>query len=724
MPASNTVLIRFRSSGDKALEKAILDLAKAQALLEGKAKRYNNAVRRLKLDKERLNKEFGLATKNSRLVSNSFATLRSKLLLASFAAGMFAMTIGKLTKLFAEQEAAEKRLSTALGFTSQRLLDFASAMQKVTVFGDEVTISAMAQAAAFTTNEKAIEQITIAAQNLAAGRGMDLKTAMDLVSKSVFSSTNALSRYGIEIGKAKNRTDKFNKTMEAINKQYGGQAAAQVDTYAGAVAQLKNTWGDFGEDLGQVLASALLPIVQALALIAEGLLFIKPVLAPLITAMTSFGLAVLITSRRLKLAALGAKKTALAFIGLGKGAKAAAAGVKSLRAALSIGLFVAIEAIAYFLGKTKKETEAATVETVELKGAIEDLEMVFAGFTSIKDYEQLLQDIESINIKITTSVKSLKEMFEEKWDIDTSPDWAEMFGGLDMTVENYAAILAASIERLETVRQFGFDVDEQLSRNRKMLADLQGLLELKKQGLDVDKDIAEIMDQKRGMELANEKWRAKLIPDMEKKNALMQAELEHSGAQLEVEKLLIEARAKGVDPEKFNEHFENMLREITLTQELTNIKKKNLFITNSFNQAMVQGINNNMRFAESFGNMIKKMAADLAAHMITFLLFRSLIPGGGTMSALQYGINMMTGMGGTTTASAGLPLPPLVSPGATAGGAMQGLSLENQNAAMQGGSGSVSVNFSGNVLSQDFIENDAIPAIKQAIRRGADIGVS
>jgi hypothetical protein len=36
----------------------------------------------------------------------------------------------------------------------------------------------------------------------------------------------------------------------------------------------------------------------------------------------------------------------------------------------------------------------------------------------------------------------------------------------------------------------------------------------------------------------------------------------------------------------------------------------------------------------------------------------------------------------------------------------------------------VTVNFTGNVLSQDFIEDEAIPIIKEAVRRGADIGVA
>ena len=38
--------------------------------------------------------------------------------------------------------------------------------------------------------------------------------------------------------------------------------------------------------------------------------------------------------------------------------------------------------------------------------------------------------------------------------------------------------------------------------------------------------------------------------------------------------------------------------------------------------------------------------------------------------------------------------------------------------------GAVNVSFSGNVMSQDFIEDEAIPMIKSAIRRGASLGIS
>ena len=56
--------------------------------------------------------------------------------------------------------------------------------------------------------------------------------------------------------------------------------------------------------------------------------------------------------------------------------------------------------------------------------------------------------------------------------------------------------------------------------------------------------------------------------------------------------------------------------------------------------------------------------------------------------------------------------------------AIDALGLEALNRINTGsGGGSVNISFAGNVLSKDFIEDEAIPQIKEAIRRGADIGI-
>ena len=57
--------------------------------------------------------------------------------------------------------------------------------------------------------------------------------------------------------------------------------------------------------------------------------------------------------------------------------------------------------------------------------------------------------------------------------------------------------------------------------------------------------------------------------------------------------------------------------------------------------------------------------------------------------------------------------------------AVESVGIENLNRMNQGGGGSaVTVNVSGNVMSQDYVEGELAEQIKEAIRRGNDFGVS
>ena len=62
------------------------------------------------------------------------------------------------TESFGIQEQAEKKLEVALGRTSQALLNQASALQKVTTFGDEAIIGVQSSLAAFLDSEEAIKK--------------------------------------------------------------------------------------------------------------------------------------------------------------------------------------------------------------------------------------------------------------------------------------------------------------------------------------------------------------------------------------------------------------------------------------------------------------------------------------------------------------------------------------------------------------------------------------
>ena len=176
-------------------------------------------------------------------------------------AGLVNKTIGATVRAFAEQELAEKKLETALGKTSKGLLAQASALQRVTSFGDEAIISAQALIAAFVDDEEQIKAATEATLDLAAAKGMDLTAAADLVSKTLGSSTNSLSRYGIEVEGAVGSSSRLNSLTESIAKTFGGQAKEQTNTLTGSMTQLSNIIGDISENIGERFA----PMVSVLA---------------------------------------------------------------------------------------------------------------------------------------------------------------------------------------------------------------------------------------------------------------------------------------------------------------------------------------------------------------------------------------------------------------------------------------------------------------------------
>ena len=158
-----------------------------------------------------------------------------------------------------QQEVAVNQLNAALSSlgptadsVSQSLQEQASALQKVTTFGDETIIEVQTMIASFVKEEEAIKKSTAATLDFATAFGIDLKAASALVSKSLGSSTNALTRYGIEVEGAVGSSERLNSMIENIAKVAGGRAEAAVNTFAGAWKQLSNALGDVQEQIAGV----------------------------------------------------------------------------------------------------------------------------------------------------------------------------------------------------------------------------------------------------------------------------------------------------------------------------------------------------------------------------------------------------------------------------------------------------------------------------------------
>ena len=178
------------------------------------------------------------------------------------------------TKAYNVQAQAENQLLVALKgrkSAQQELIAQAQELQKITLFGDEETIRAQALIAAFVKEEDQIKTIIPLVQDLAAAKGMDLAGAADLVSKTLGSSTNALSRYGIEVEGNVGSTERLTSLANGLTSAFGGQAEAAAKVGTGALQQLDNQLGDLKETIGGLVTEILVKVVPTLKLMADGL---------------------------------------------------------------------------------------------------------------------------------------------------------------------------------------------------------------------------------------------------------------------------------------------------------------------------------------------------------------------------------------------------------------------------------------------------------------------
>lgn len=161
-----------------------------------------------------------------------------------------------------EQELAEKKLETALGKSNSRLLRQASALQQVSVFGDEAIISQQAFLASLEFSEDQISQIIPVAMDLAAATGMTLESAVRNTAKTFSGLAGELGELVPQLRGLTKEQMMAGDAVKVMGDLFGGQATAQTETLAGSIDQMKNAMGDAAEVIGLMLAPALTDVAQ------------------------------------------------------------------------------------------------------------------------------------------------------------------------------------------------------------------------------------------------------------------------------------------------------------------------------------------------------------------------------------------------------------------------------------------------------------------------------
>jgi len=223
------------------------------------------AVKNLKQYTKEAKKSGDQVGKLTKLFKNHFAGIAAGILIAR----KVIKVVANLTDAYKEQELAVRRMESALRATgtytptlSKELQQIASDLQETSRFGDEATLqmAGLLQSLA-KLNGEGLKQTIPLVHDFAEGMGIDLNTAASLIGKTLGSTTNALSRYGIILDMTGTQSEKLEELTRAVNDSFGGMAAAMGDTYAGQTAQLGNAFGDLKEEMGELLGEAMRPMI-------------------------------------------------------------------------------------------------------------------------------------------------------------------------------------------------------------------------------------------------------------------------------------------------------------------------------------------------------------------------------------------------------------------------------------------------------------------------------
>lgn len=164
-------------------------------------------------------------------------------------------------KAFEQDELAARRLTTTLnnlnlGFEDPRVRSFISSIERQTGILDDELRPAM-QAFLTTTGSvtKAQELLNMAIE-VSRGSSESLTTVANDLSKAYVGNTKGLAKYNLGLTKTELQQKGFAELQVLINKQFSGQNAAYLDTYAGRISVLGVAFANMQEDIGEGLVDA------------------------------------------------------------------------------------------------------------------------------------------------------------------------------------------------------------------------------------------------------------------------------------------------------------------------------------------------------------------------------------------------------------------------------------------------------------------------------------
>jgi len=315
------------------------------------------------------------------------------------------------------QEQALAALSNAMENTGrysraalQDLQDYAGALQKTTIYGDEQTLQAAAMLEAMTgLDNQGLKPLIKATMDLAAAKRMDLVSAADLVGKAIGSETNALSRFGISVEGAVNSQERLQSLLDSVNAKFKGQAEALAQTDAGKIIQMTNAVSDLKETIGDGIKIAFRPMAELLTAIAGSAESAGGTIRALTAHVVVAAAGIAALALKAKLGARALEMLKISSAGAIFTVRGLSTALKSLNAALGpvgwaiVGLTVAYETWMAIKSRNIRKTQEEIDKQKELKAEVD-------GLIQSYDVGQIEAEIEARRQRLAILEKEGRQM--------------------------------------------------------------------------------------------------------------------------------------------------------------------------------------------------------------------------------------------------------------------------------------------------------------------------
>jgi hypothetical protein len=176
----------------------------------------------------------------------------------SFGAAALARYGQNAVKAFAEDEKAATKLAKAvdnlgLGFENTAITKFISDLEKSAGVADDLLRPAFQSIISTTGSFAKSQEMLALALDISAGSGEDVVQVSKDLNLAYLGQTKGLAKYYTGLTKTELATMSYAEIQAVLSKEFSGQNAARLETYAGKMDALNVAIGNVSESIGQGL---------------------------------------------------------------------------------------------------------------------------------------------------------------------------------------------------------------------------------------------------------------------------------------------------------------------------------------------------------------------------------------------------------------------------------------------------------------------------------------